>query len=426
MHRTMMFLMLAGAEAGGKVIELKGDTPMLYFGQPQGNITLLHNASEPEKLTCSGEIEATDVRIVGTNITVAQVIAQVTTQQAQLTTQQAQLTTLQTQAGIPAMRLRLKGCFQEWGQAQHFPAGRIRWYESKPFGPDLWYDARPARSLQHCAELCASSDCHAFTYVPVSEPNGISQGWACDAEIDLKPRECALFFVAPAPGSNQIPPAPFPPPGSPPPPPEYVVHVTSGRYPNEVGWTLACSDGPTLRGGAPFTGIISEVVEGSSCTLTMTDSYGDGWNGATWSGLGLRITLESQYGRSWTKTFEAGPSTSPPPPPPTPPPPPSSLPGTWGFDPSLSRRYHSSLPACSQLLYEAEYQSPTASGSGDCGSGSGETSSGSGDCGSGSGEGGSGSGEGGSGSGETGSGETGEMPSNPNLGCMSAPLFITV
>jgi uncharacterized membrane protein YgcG len=376
MHLTMMFLMLAGAEAGGKVIELKGDTPMLYFGQPQGNITLLHNASEPEKLTCSGEIEATDVRIVGSNITVAQLIAQVTTQQAQLTT-------LQAQAGIPAMRLRLKGCFQEWGQAQHFPAGRIRWYESKPFGRGLWYEARPARSLQHCAELCASSDCHAFTYVPVSEPNGIAQGWACDAEFDLKPRECALFFVAPAPGSNQIPPAPFPP-AYPSPPP------------------------------APPCGIESQFF------------YNGQYRQCYW--YSSQYCSSSYYYSSYALSSAMAvcakccPAASPPPAPP-----PSSLPGTWGFEPSLSQR--SSLPACSQLLYEAEYQSPamspTASGSGDCGAGSGESSSGSGDCGSGSGEGGSGSGEGGSGSGEGGSG-SGEMPSNPNLGCMSAPLFITV
>jgi hypothetical protein len=48
MHLMMLFLMLAGTEAGGKVIELKGNTPMFYFGQPTGNLTLLHNASEPE------------------------------------------------------------------------------------------------------------------------------------------------------------------------------------------------------------------------------------------------------------------------------------------------------------------------------------------------------------------------------------------
>ena len=206
MHLTMLFLMLAGADAGGKVIELKGDTPMLYFGQPQGNITLLHNASEPEKLTCSGEIEATDVRIVGSNTTVAQVIAQ--------------LTTLQAQAGIPAMRLRLKGCFKTTSLAAYLPAGRTQELQSKPFGRGLWVDARPSRSLQHCAELCASSDCHALTYVPVSKPNGIAQGWECDNEFDLKPRECTLYFVAPAPGSAMLnPPAPFPPPSAPPPPP---------------------------------------------------------------------------------------------------------------------------------------------------------------------------------------------------------------
>ena len=72
------------------------------------------------------------------------------------------------------MRLHLKGCFQESGRASYYPAGRSSWYESKPFGRGLWYEVRLARSLQHCAELCACSDCHAFTYVPVSDPTTAS------------------------------------------------------------------------------------------------------------------------------------------------------------------------------------------------------------------------------------------------------------
>eukprot|EP00966_Prymnesium_polylepis_P130033 3007300-Prymnesium_polylepis.1 len=62
-------------------------------------------------------------------------------------------------------------------------------------------------------------------------------------------------------------PPPFPPPGapadSPPPPPPIQpgglahVSVTSGAYPTEVSWSVACVDGTTLAGGAPFGGSMS-------------------------------------------------------------------------------------------------------------------------------------------------------------------------
>jgi len=56
----------------GAVLELTGDSPKVDFG---GALTLIHNATE-DKLTCSGTLEASDVRIAGTSTTVAQLIAE--------------------------------------------------------------------------------------------------------------------------------------------------------------------------------------------------------------------------------------------------------------------------------------------------------------------------------------------------------------
>ena len=95
-------------------------------------------------------------------------------------------------------------------------------------------------------------------------------------------------------------------------------------YNTEVGWDLSCSDGASLSGGAPFTGSLN-VAGGSTCTLSMTDSYGDGWNYASWEGFSQSITLAS--GAAGSQTFVVlvppAPPSSPPSPPLQPPLPPS-------------------------------------------------------------------------------------------------------
>jgi len=52
----------------GAVIELTGQTPRVIYGQLDDSdaLTLTRNASE-DKLVCSGEFEAADLRIVGTS-----------------------------------------------------------------------------------------------------------------------------------------------------------------------------------------------------------------------------------------------------------------------------------------------------------------------------------------------------------------------
>jgi hypothetical protein len=107
------------------------------------------------------------------------------------------------------------------------------------------------------------------------------------------------------------------------------ITVSSDSWPSEVSWTLACSDGATtVSGGSPFAGS-STALPGATCTLTMYDSYGDGWDGALWSGLGQSFSLRA--GSSQAETFVVPPSL--PSPPPTPPalprfpPPPISIDG---------------------------------------------------------------------------------------------------
>ena len=88
-----------------------------------------------------------------------------------------------------------------------------------------------------------------------------------------------------------------------------AVAVSAGDYPSEVLWSLLCDGVVAGTGGAPYSGSVS-VGSSIACTLSMRDSYGDGWNGAQWVGLGKTITLES--GSSGSQAF-----TTPGPTPPT-------------------------------------------------------------------------------------------------------------
>ena len=82
------------------------------------------------------------------------------------------------------------------------------------------------------------------------------------------------------------------------------ITVSGGSWHSEIGWSLSCSDGASLSGDAPFTSSLN-VAMGATCTLTMTDSYGDGWNGAVWEGFQQSFTLAD--GLSFgTETFIVG------------------------------------------------------------------------------------------------------------------------
>ena len=114
------------------------------------------------------------------------------------------------------------------------------------------------------------------------------------------------------------------------PPPTISSAITcSGdtMYPGEVSWSLNCTDGTTLSGRELYTSGSPLAVEvGATCTLDMTDSYGDGWGaagttGATWAapGFGRRFSLANPGPGPWgshpdpnqgTKSFVVQPRTS--------------------------------------------------------------------------------------------------------------------
>ena len=63
-----------------------------------------------------------------------------------------------------------------------------------------------------------------------------------------------------------------------------TLTVTAGQFPGEIGWQLFdASSNLILSGGAPFTGEICLPAAGCGYTFTMTDTFGDGWNGATFT-----------------------------------------------------------------------------------------------------------------------------------------------
>ena len=93
-----------------------------------------------------------------------------------------------------------------------------------------------------------------------------------------------------------------------------TIHVTAGQYGSEVAWTLSCLDGSSLSGGAPFGQCIG-IAEGSECRLDMTDSWGDGWNGAVWRGYGQSMELAMGSAGSVTFIVAMSPPMSPPMPP---------------------------------------------------------------------------------------------------------------
>ena len=61
------------------------------------------------------------------------------------------------------------------------------------------------------------------------------------------------------------------------------VTVTSGSYAHEVRWTLECNGQNVVANmGAPYSATL-QAPSGGTCTLAMSDTYGDGWNNAWWS-----------------------------------------------------------------------------------------------------------------------------------------------
>ena len=69
---------------------------------------------------------------------------------------------------------------------------------------------------------------------------------------------------------------------------ESVIRVTAGEFSTEISWTVACEGMVDIFGGAPYNGT-HVVPPDTSCTLTMTDQFGDGWNDARFEAPGWSI-----------------------------------------------------------------------------------------------------------------------------------------
>ena len=59
-----------------------------------------------------------------------------------------------------------------------------------------------------------------------------------------------------------------------------MVSCDGGSWQSEVSWSIIDADGNTLlSGGAPYSGSLCGFDASACYTVTMTDAYGDGWNG---------------------------------------------------------------------------------------------------------------------------------------------------
>ena len=63
---------------------------------------------------------------------------------------------------------------------------------------------------------------------------------------------------------------------------DVTITVGGGSWDSEIGWSLVDGSGTVVAsGGAPFTG--TACLADDCYTFNMTDAYGDGWNGGTYS-----------------------------------------------------------------------------------------------------------------------------------------------
>ena len=103
-----------------------------------------------------------------------------------------------------------------------------------------------------------------------------------------------------------------------------VVIVTADAFNNEVSWKLTCDRlTAPIAGGGPYSE--SHATSPGSCTLDLFDSYGDGWQNATWSAPGWTdrsFTIANGFNDtfSFVVNYQPPPPLPPPSPPPSPPP----------------------------------------------------------------------------------------------------------
>ena len=68
------------------------------------------------------------------------------------------------------------------------------------------------------------------------------------------------------------------------------ITCTGGSWKTEISWNLDCN-GTRIASGAATNSKSITLTEGDQCTLSMADSFGDGWNGNRWKGFGANCTI---------------------------------------------------------------------------------------------------------------------------------------
>jgi hypothetical protein len=73
--------------------------------------------------------------------------------------------------------------------------------------------------------------------------------------------------------------------------------VSGGSYPSEVSWSISSGDAVVASGVGSDTSTVTTfgLAEGDTYTITLNDSWGDGWNGASLSVGGVEYTIDSGY-----------------------------------------------------------------------------------------------------------------------------------
>ena len=91
---------------------------------------------------------------------------------------------------------------------------------------------------------------------------------------------------------------------------EYDVNMTAeGDWPSEISWDIMNNGGTVvLSGDATTTGATLTLTEEEVFTLTMYDSYGDGWNGGVLTIGNTEYTLEDGYDGTAEITCSPAPS----------------------------------------------------------------------------------------------------------------------
>lgn len=117
------------------------------------------------------------------------------------------------------------------------------------------------------------------------------------------------IFVA-ARGQSPSPPPRVPAP--PIPPVTSVISVTNDQWNEEVDWSLSC-DGleSPIAGGSPYNN--EHTVPAGACTLSLMDSFGDGWQGAVWAAPGWTSNSYTMAGSYEVESFDVMPMPSAPP-----------------------------------------------------------------------------------------------------------------